>query len=135
MESRQRTQVAECAGHGAYRLGIHRVPPDAALLHRGTNDESVSVGELLEVRWRNAGADKHRRARCPRHVAYFVGRSRLPRRRAGDDDPIGEEELRGFGCLDDRYIRGDRVRAVLLLDVSENQYLLRADRAAVAEQL
>src|SRR5262249_40518417 len=68
------------------------------------------------------------------NIAYLAGGSRLACGHAGPDHDGAEEELRSLCGFDDRYVGRYRVRAVLLLDVCENQHPPCADRAPVPEQ-
>ena len=91
--------------------------------------------ESGQIRRRNARSHEHRHARPLRTTSRTSsGEAGSPVAGAGHDDAVGEEELRSLGGLDDRDVRRDRVRAVLLLDVREDQHPFCADRAPVPEQ-
>ena len=112
--------------------GLHQTPPCFT-------DEPTMNPWAVENRARFAGvmpdptSTGTRTARTTSRTSS--GEAGSPVAAPGHDDAVGEEELRGLGGLDDRDVRRDRVRAVLLLDVREHQHPFCADCAPVPEQL
>ena len=110
--------------------------PNAAALDERTDDENVrNRPEGRQVVRRDARPDGDGQLHRAADGADVFDRHGLTGGRARDDEGIGDEKGGGLGRVGDIDVGGQGVARVLLLDVGENTNVLRANFAAVAQEM